>query len=117
MKNLDERLDEMASILQAAHGSYEIWKAYEILLTDPGSLDVMNVFGDFFGLTLRAHFVAWIIGYYELYEEKADTLSLPGLYREARALAQSSTGHLPDIQSKLKRFNSLLSSPWRSSMS
>jgi hypothetical protein len=75
-----------------ARSFYDLWWLYESEDTRSGIISTLNEYSEFFRFDVHAHFVAYIVYLVGLFENRADTVNLAALVREA----ERSGTHRPD---------------------
>jgi hypothetical protein len=79
---INERLETAGELVVRTRIFYDVWWFYEGVETRPQILDAMNHYPEFFRFDDHAHFVAFVVHLAGLFENRDDTINLPGLLLE-----------------------------------
>src|SRR3989338_1677601 len=78
-ETIDRWLKELHQIVAMAELNYEVWWVYNSKETLSKYINIMNSYPDFFLTSNHAHFVAYVVELYKLYEKGKDNKNIPGL--------------------------------------
>ena len=82
MKQKTEKyINELRQVVNAAAWNYEIWWAFKEKESRTKYVDTMNYYPEFFLISIHAHFVAMLVALYCLYEQRKDSINIPGLIK------------------------------------
>ena len=103
-KPIEHHIAELRHGLHCAALNYEIWWAYKEKNSRQKYAGTMNQYTPFFQTGIHAHFVAYVMAMYGLYEKRKDTVNIPRLIE---AVKKSGKLNQEDLAETEKRFREL----------
>lgn len=100
--DIDLYITELRHTATVAGLNYEIWWVYKNKDTRPVYVDTMNRYGLFFQTSIHAHFVAFLVELYRLYETRPDTFNIPSLLKILKAESKLPAATLGSLESIYK---------------
>lgn len=107
--SIDEQLDSLAATIGEALKHFQIWEALQEAHANADDVGTMNRYREFFQPTVLAHFHAYVVACYRLFETRSDTVSFPSLKRALKKVEDRDI----DDESELKRLQLEMGPIWK----
>lgn len=78
-RTIEQFIEELRHGLIVAGLNYEIWWVYKEKNSRKRYAGTMNAYSPFFQTGIHAHFVAYLVAIYRIYEKRKNTLNIPRL--------------------------------------
>lgn len=104
-RSVDHHIAELRHGLLRAALNYEIWWAYKEKNSRQKYAGTMNQYSPFFQTGIHAHFVAYVMAMYGLYEKRKDTVNIPRLIetiKKSGKLSQADVAETEKLYRELK---------------